>query len=379
MAKNERANIPEKQRYFLWAKSAGRCQICNDLVYQDWLTFSELNIADVAHIIGSSSDGPRGDEVKSKELGVDPENLMLLCKTHHKLIDEPDFIKDYPPEKLREIKRSHEERIERLTGITELGKTHVLLYSANIGKQGNPVSYNFAKLALVANEQYPAESRPITIGISGSYASDERNEFWINERANLKHAYETQVGDRIKRGEIESLSVFALAPIPLLIELGSLLSDKTPTNVYQLLREPAGWIWQKEDIGTFDYLISQPIDMLKKTPALVLSFSGTIAEQDVHDTLGNDVAIWQMTIPTIGNDFLRDKTQLALFRTRFRALLDRIKQVHGRHAQIHLFPAIPVSIAVELGRVWMPKADLSIIIYDRNHTDRRFSPTFAIL
>ena len=41
--------------------------------------------------------------------------------------------------------------------------------------------------------------------------------------------------------EIEHLSVFALGPIPLLVELGSLLGDITPADVYQLHREPAGW------------------------------------------------------------------------------------------------------------------------------------------
>jgi hypothetical protein len=378
MAKNNRSNIPEKLRYFLWAKSAGRCHICNQLVYQDWLTFEELNLADVAHIIGSSPDGPRGDDDKSKELDANQDNLMLLCKVHHKLIDEPDFEKDYPVDRLLEIKRAHEERIELLTSISGENRTHVLLYSANIGQQTNPVSFERVKPALVNQGKFPAESRPITLNLAGSYMTDERAQFWVQERENLRHAFDTQIRNRIGRGEILHLSLFALAPIPLLIELGSLLTDKTAVDVYQLLREPSGWSWQTDADDSFDYIIKEPSDLSKSNVALVLSLSGTIPEKDIFDTLGADTAVWEMTIPNVHNDFLRTKEQLALFRRHFRKLLNRIKEKHGRHAVINLFPATPVAIAIEIGRVWMPKADLSILIFDRNHSDRRFSHSFNI-
>ena len=49
-----------------------------------------------------------------------------------------------------------------------------------------------------------------------------------------------------------------------------------------------------------------------------------------------------------------------------RRLLNRIKTVHGEQAIIHVFPAMPVALAVEFGRVMMPKADLPLRIYDQN-------------
>src|SRR5687767_3548301 len=111
MAKNKRLDISEKQRLFLWARSAGRCQICNKSVYEDFLTFEEVNVGDLAHIIGSSPDGPRGDKTLSAQLDIDVSNLMLLCKEHHKKIDTKEWIQDYPPERLRELKRRHEARV----------------------------------------------------------------------------------------------------------------------------------------------------------------------------------------------------------------------------------------------------------------------------
>ena len=46
--------------------------------------------------------------------------------------------------------------------------------------------------------------------------------------------------------------------------------------------------------------------------------------------------------------------------------MDRIKVRHGQDVLLHVFPAVPVSIAVEVGRVWMPKVDLPLCIYDQN-------------
>ena len=65
-------------------------------------------------------------------------------------------------------------------------------------------------------------------------------------------------------------------------------------------------------------------------------------------------------------DVIRQREDLGRFREAVRRTLDQIKAVHGQDATIHVFPAMPVSAAVELGRVWMPKADLPLLIYDEN-------------
>jgi hypothetical protein len=53
-----------------------------------------------------------------------------------------------------------------------------------------------------------------------------------------------------------------------------------------------------------------------------------------------------------------------------RSALGTSGDTHGEHAVIHVFPALPVPAAVEVGRAWMPKADLPMIIYDRNRRRR---------
>lgn len=49
----------------------------------------------------------------------------------------------------------------------------------------------------------------------------------------------------------------------------------------------------------------------------------------------------------------------------------------GEKTLLHVFPALPASLAVEVGRVWMPKSDLSLRLYD-NHRSHGLIPTFDI-
>jgi hypothetical protein len=81
--------IPEPIRCMLWGRAAGRCEFagCNQPVSWHRETKETVNIAEAAHIIGFSEDGPRGEEELSEELARDISNLMLLCRNCHKPID----------------------------------------------------------------------------------------------------------------------------------------------------------------------------------------------------------------------------------------------------------------------------------------------------
>ena len=61
-----------------------------------------------------------------------------------------------------------------------------------------------------------------------------------------------------------------------------------------------------------------------------------------------------------------------------RTVFDAIKLQHGEDAELSLFPAVPVSAAIEIGRVWMPKADLPFSVYDQNRSTGGFSHALTI-
>ncbi|MNC51459.1 hypothetical protein D3C75_1007520 [compost metagenome] len=66
------------------------------------------------------------------------------------------------------------------------------------------------------------------------------------------------------------------------------------------------------------------------------------------------------------------------FRQTIRGLFDQIKLIHGQDNCIHVFPAVAVSTAIEMGRVWMPKADLPLVMYDQSPITNSFIKAFEI-
>jgi hypothetical protein len=355
--------IPEKVKLRLWGKAAGHCQYegCNTPLWLDTLTQVEFNAAYIAHIIADSPDGPRGHAVLSEQSKADLSNLMLLCDVHHRLIDKED-VAGHSVERLRNMKALHEQRIEITTAIGPDKQSHILLYGANIGNQSSTLSFNKAAEAMLP-VRYPAELYPLTLGMSNSSATDHDQTFWEFESTHLSKIVAQQVRPRLAQGSIHHLSIFALAPQPLLILLGSLLSDIPAAEVYQLHREPPNWKWQEHEPG-FHFVTEDP-DSGSGPPALVLSLSATITRDRIAAVLGENAAIWKVTITNPHNDFLKSREQLAAFRISLRPLLDKIKARHGQNTVLHIFPAMPVSAAVELGRIRMPKADMPWTIYDQ--------------
>lgn len=74
-----------------------------------------VRMAQVAHIVAASDDGPRGDAGVSTSGLVAFENLILLCPTCHVVVDgAPEH---YPTELLKSWKSSHEGRLRALLGV----------------------------------------------------------------------------------------------------------------------------------------------------------------------------------------------------------------------------------------------------------------------
>jgi hypothetical protein len=96
--------ISSKTRKNLWAKSGNRCSICKTELFSGQKNEDEFNIGEECHIISSKPNGPR---YKPNLDDYDTyDNLILLCRNHHKEIDE--LTDSYTEELLRYMKLNHE-------------------------------------------------------------------------------------------------------------------------------------------------------------------------------------------------------------------------------------------------------------------------------
>lgn len=361
----------------LWGRAAGRCQLrpCNRPLTRSPATQETRNLAEKAHIRAFSRSGPRASHDWPDALLNDVDNLMLLCQDCHVTIDRGDGPQRYTAALLAEWKLLHEQRVETATGIAPALHSHVLTYGTWIGAHQALPTFRDASEALFPNA-FPASHAMIELGTRSSPHRDSSEDFWSHERKQLAYQFERQVRIPAQQGEISHVSVFALAPQPLLIELGVHVGDIMPATTYQRHREPTGWRWPSTSETT--HFVLHEADNSRGKPALVLAVSATITSDRIERVLGRDAAIWGLTVPEPQNDVVRSPATLRAFRRSVRGVLDEIKAKHGHTTPLHVFPALPVSLAVEFGRVRMPKADMPWVLYDEQQLSGGFIPTFII-
>jgi hypothetical protein len=96
----------DRDRKILWGRSGNVCAICRAILVEDSTDADrESVVGDEAHIVAQSAGGPRFRPLEDGS--VDSyENLILLCKVHHKVVDDQPH--EYPEDRLRRITTEHE-------------------------------------------------------------------------------------------------------------------------------------------------------------------------------------------------------------------------------------------------------------------------------
>jgi hypothetical protein len=366
-------SIPDQVKVKLWVAAGGRCQYpgCNIALYRDDVTLAEMNRSYIAHIIADAPGGPRGDKELSLRLAKEFSNLMLLCDTHHRLIDRDD-VAGHPVELLQEFKRDHEERIEHVTGLDSKRKTYVITYAANIGRRKGQIAPEQVRAAVLAEGMYPATVASIDLDMTQNATTDDGAAFWETECRNIDGFIATRVSGRGPDGnEMKHLSIFALAPIPLLMYFGKKLGDILPMEIYQRHRDIEEWVWPSAGGNSQPYSVDVVRSAGKGASDVILelSLSDLIDPDSIRRVLDGELPWYRLSIPEPNRDHLKSKAQLREFSNLYHRTLSRITADAGKRCMIHLFHAVPVSAAIQMGRNLLPKADARIQVYDFNRDE----------
>jgi hypothetical protein len=225
----KRDKVKDSVRNALWARTAGRCTICNRRLLGDSRTYMHsVLLAELAHNIGAveGADSPRRKDIDRVSDTEAEENLLLLCHDCHRVIDHPEHIDFFPPEKPREIKESFERRIEMVTESGGLTRTAALRVGSQIrGSLALASQREVAETLLAVNYLGLVETRrsgDFTCRVNGNAGG---RGFWDAARQSIDDTLDL-VHQAIDKGDVEHISVFAIAPIPLLAYLGWHLDDK---------------------------------------------------------------------------------------------------------------------------------------------------------
>jgi hypothetical protein len=372
-------HIPQDQQRLLWVRAGGRCELCNKYLLEDPSTIETLNLGELAHNVGhkQNSRSPRGEDPLPVERRNDAENLLLLCGDDHHSIDDKINRGVYTVEYLRERKRIHEDRIRYLTGLGEDAETVVLRVIGDIRGAAVELSEQVAARAVLeTGRRYPRfgwgyGGADFEVDLRG-LPSEGSELFWQSGQQRIVEQLD-RLRDAVARDKVRHLSVFCLARIPLLACVGEQLDDKVPVDLFQKQRGgDEGWSWDPSAPAvTFSY------ERLREGSgdrvALIAGLSAALSPADLPDELA-DATVWSITPreQAPSRDVLRARASLDNFARAYHDCLGEIESVRPKPATVELFPAVPATAAVTLGRGLMRGAQPPVRVYDRTEPSQPF-------
>ena len=353
----------------LWAVSAGMCEFrgCPNLLYTHPVTKENVNQAERAHIYAFSEGGKRFSRLSQREKINDIDNLMLICDGCHKLIDSSNT--DYPAEDLLAMKREHEERIRLLINIKPNLQSEVVIYNCNIGDR--PIRIQ----GFHANESitpifYPARITPINLS-PDLRLYDNEQDFWsvmVKDLERQLEAHESAIRDK-------HISLFAVAPQPLLFKLGTILNRNYNVSVRQTQGDIASWRWQKEG-QTINLQLHESGVVCSDKAAISIEITARLSDEEVENIFGGQ-RIYRIVANNCSPAAIQSEADLSAVKQEYRKVLNKIRLECSSDVQISLLPIAPASVSIEAGRQLM-KGDPAVTIYDRNYLTKEWVPVLPI-
>ncbi|MFA4974272.1 MAG: SAVED domain-containing protein [bacterium] len=356
-------DLKEATKILLAVRAGGRCEFpgCNEYLFEHPLTLKEGNFSERAHIVAFSPEGPRGAEGERPVDINDVANLMLLCQPCHTLIDTRWT--EYPRETLRAYKEAHETRILHMTSLGPELATSVVQLKAKIA--GDAVDIPIGHVTEAVAPRYPVDRKGHIIDLTG--IDDDSDEFVNVAQRQIAREVRALYSPGMDVDKTRHISLFALAPIHLLIFLGSRLSNKIPVDLFQRHRDGSNpWVWRtSEEVAAYEWKpLQQGADNGKV--ALIISLSGQVHREQLPPTIDASYSIYELTLKDqpLTTDLLRQRQDLEEFRQLYRRLLAELMKRHVGLEEISLFPAIPAPIAVACGYDLLPKVHPALCVYD---------------
>lgn len=366
--------IPKDVTLFLYVQAGGRCEFdgCNDYLLEHYPTETVGNFAEQAHIYAFNESGPRGDAPGRPDDVNTLENLMLLCPTCHHLVDKVKPA-DYSVETLRRFKREHEDRIFALTGIAKDRDTVPLVLRGLVA--GRPMDISDEEMQTAVAPDYLKRREKVEIDLTNIPDRPDAA-FWSTAATSIDDKVAQLYRIEPRPGRTLRVSVFALAPMPLLVHLGSKLTDKIEVLLFQRHRTPESWRWN-DGVGEARYVTRRlESDGASDTVALLVNLSGRNRRDQLPDAL-KAATVYELTLDGVEPSplFLNTRTDLERFTAEYIRALALIRYAHPGLKRLHLFPAVPAPVAVTIGRMRLPKVDPPLLVYDRDHRAGGFTPT----
>lgn len=366
-----RKQVKDSEILQIWARAAGRCVLCSTyLLGGESSYFHTASHGEVAHNVGATSGkgstrGTTSDLTKDER--ASRENLLLLCHRCHRNVDTEGAENIYTEAHLKAKKLAHEERVRKVTDHATVHETAVLRVTGRIRGRFAPATNRQIAEALFNEDLRFAGEHPRESTFTVEAKADETDEWVWKQGAQEISRKVAQLHD----APYETVSVFAMAPIPLLVHLGSELDDKTDVRLFQRFRgeEDLAWTWRNASpqVPQFELSSSSP-DGSVRDVVLTVSLTGPVQADRAPKTLTGLPQI-HLRAEFPSPDVIQTKADLNAFAKAWRDALAQVEAHYPLCERIHLLAAVPLVAAIACGQHHMRDAHPSMVVYQRAGED----------
>jgi hypothetical protein len=180
------------------------------------------------------------------------------------------------------------------------------------------------------------------------------------------------------RDIVPRYAVFSLAPIPLVIHLGFVLSDRVQVRYFQYHRDLRTWRWPDvapEDVDTNMKVTGLPNELIDDDVEVVVrvSLSAPVTAAQTRAVVRGSPIEVDITVTQPDVLWLRHPDQLKRVEEVFRRVLTAVRNYVPSCPRIHLFYAGPTPAAVIIGQVINPRMNPPVELYEYS---RQWTPYY---
>lgn len=374
----------------VWHEAGARCMYrgCGEDLSSTSLTTKSAAAAYLAHIVASDEDGPRGDPQCSHALSDNPDNVMLMCDAHHRLIDRIDVI-GHPREYLEAMRNEHVGKVRATLDSLRFPHTRGIAVLGDIGNVKTPFHQRDMRDAMLAYGLSPA---PEIDQLVRHFSRDDRTspDYWrwvLTEHESDFRELTRRLGATHPLGDrIEVLSVFPLHYVPILILCGRLVGEARRVEVFQYSRGKS-WQWPAGATPHPDNFFF--VDSAKSAASAQSSEAVVTLELTADIDLTAFPEPIKCGIEAGSLPWLRIRAQrpdpgcmthpqdLTQFTDVARQVVNHVQDVL-RASTVHLFGISPASTLFRFGQILQPGHHSDYIVYDRPDRTKPFNPAIRI-
>lgn len=338
----------------VWSDSHGRCMFlgCGEPLQYDFLTGNGGNFSYLAHNVASAEGGERGIPYLSEALSNEPNNVLLLCDKHHRLIDKVAAA-DYPATTLALMRKEFCDLTESLlNGLSfEAVPVYTILWPVNGQFVSNPQLKDIASSLSLLKARIKGQERCLT---DSNTPYRKKPEKFNEDLIELIQEEADQILQGTKR-EGHKAALFAFGPMPALIGLGSLLGNKNEFTPMLRYRDSSSWLWPHENVIDSFYKI-EGLGSLTQGEDIVICINFTaIAEpikkqaEQLNKTIGASIIEITALPEYLGNGAIPNPESGKKFCARLQQLLHDLKDKYGAK-RVHLLVCASNAACVFIGQ-----------------------------